>query len=58
VLAYGKYAPRDSPSGSLGFDRNTPTFSLAYREERRREETGGDGRRREETGGEKEKVLE
>jgi hypothetical protein len=27
VLAYGKYAPRDSPPASLGFDRNTPTFT-------------------------------
>ena len=26
VLAYRKYAPRDSPPASLGFDRNTPTF--------------------------------
>jgi hypothetical protein len=26
VLAYGKYAPRGSPSASLGFDRNTPAF--------------------------------
>jgi hypothetical protein len=29
VLAYGKYAPRDSPPASLGFDRNTPAFSAA-----------------------------
>jgi hypothetical protein len=26
VLAYRKYAPRDSPPASLGLDRNTPAF--------------------------------
>jgi hypothetical protein len=26
VLAYGKYAPRDSPPASLDLDRNTPAF--------------------------------
>jgi hypothetical protein len=26
VLAYRKYAPRDSPPASLDFGRNTPTF--------------------------------
>jgi hypothetical protein len=31
VLAYGKYAPRDSPPASLGLDENHPTSSPRWR---------------------------